>query len=59
MTDDKTALTLTQKEETFCLAVMAGHNPSDAYRKAYKPQRAKPKTIHEMASRLMATHKVG
>ena len=37
MTDDKTALTLTQKEETFCLAVMAGQNPSDAYRKHTNP----------------------
>lgn len=50
--------TLTPKEEVFCLAVMAGENPSNAYRKAYRPQRAKAKTIHEMASRLMAKRKV-
>jgi hypothetical protein len=30
----------------------------DAYGAAYHPQRAKPKTIHEMASRLMARPKV-
>lgn len=56
MTDDSTALT--RKVEAFCLAVFAGQNPSKAYRKAYKPQRAKAKTVHEMASRLMAKHKV-
>ena len=47
-------VTLTPKEEAFCIAVIAGRNPSDAYRTAYRPQRAKAKTIHEMASRLMA-----
>ena len=31
---------------------------SDAYRRAYKPQRAKAKTIHEKASRIMARGKV-
>jgi phage terminase small subunit len=37
---------------------MAGQNPSDAYRKTYKPQRAKAITIHEKASRIMARGKV-
>ncbi len=50
--------TLTTKEEAFCLAVMAGGNPSNAYRIAYRPQRAKAKTIHEMTSRLMAKRKL-
>jgi len=58
MSDDKTTFSLTQKEETFCIAILAGQNPSDAYRSAYTPQRAKAKTIHEMASRLMAKRKV-
>ena len=49
---------LTPKEEAFCIAVLAERNPSDAYRTAYKPQRAKAKTIHEMASRLIAKPKV-
>ena len=53
---ESTSLTL--KEEAFCIAVLSGQNPSDAYRAAYRPQRAKPKTVHEMASRLMAKHKV-
>jgi hypothetical protein len=46
------------KEDAFCLAIVAGANASDAYRTAYRPQRAKPKTIHEKASRLMAKGKV-
>ncbi len=50
--------TLSPREEAFCLAIVEGLSESDAYRKAYRPQRAKPKTIHEMASRLMAKHKV-
>jgi len=49
---------LTRKEEAFCLAIVEGLNESDAYRKAYKPQRAKAKTIHEKASRIMARGKV-
>ena len=46
------------KEEAFCLAIVAGSNASDAYRTAYRPQRAKAKTIHEKASRLMTRGKV-
>jgi phage terminase small subunit len=49
---------LTPKEEAFCLAIVEGLRASDAYRRAYKPQRAKAKTIHEKASRLMAKGKV-
>jgi len=49
---------MSPKEESFCLAVVEGLNMSDAYRKAYKPQRAKAKTIHEKASRIMARGKV-
>src|SRR5687767_6348029 len=53
-----TVSTLSSREEAFCLAIVEGLSESDAYRKAYRPQRAKAKTIHEMASRLMAKHKV-
>ncbi len=49
---------LSPKEEGFCIAVVAGRNPSDAYRIAYQPKRAQAKTIHEMASRLMAKRKI-
>jgi hypothetical protein len=49
---------LTSKEEVFCLAIVEGLSKSDAYRRAYKPQRAKQKTIHEKASRIMARGKV-
>lgn len=49
---------LSPKEEAFCLAIVEGLSESDAYRKAYRPQRAKAKTINEMASRLMAKPKI-
>ena len=51
-------LKVSPQEEAFCLAIVEGLNKSDAYRKAYKPQRAKAKTIHEKASRIMARGKV-
>jgi phage terminase small subunit len=49
---------LTPKEEAFCLAIVEGLSKSDAYRKAYRPLRAKAKTIHEKASRIMGRGKV-
>jgi phage terminase small subunit len=49
---------LTPKEEAFCFAIVEGLSKSNAYRKAYKPLRAKAKTIHEKASRIMARGKV-
>jgi terminase small subunit-like protein len=55
---NRSSVKLTPKEEAFCLAIVAGLHASDAYRRAYKPQRAKAKTIHEKASRLMARGKV-
>lgn len=54
MTHTPQPLKLSPKEEAFCLAIVEGHSKSDAYRKAYKPKRAKAKTIHEKASRIMA-----
>jgi phage terminase small subunit len=47
-----------QNSEAFCLAVVAGHNQSAAYRKAYNPRRATAKTINEMACRLMKNPKI-
>jgi phage terminase small subunit len=51
-------LKLSPKEEAFCVAIVEGLSASGAYRNAYKPQRAKAKTIHEKASRIMARGKV-
>jgi phage terminase small subunit len=50
---------LTQQQEAFAVAVAAGSNLSDAYRKAY-PRSLKwaPETVHEAASRLAANSKV-
>ena len=58
MTADTHHLKLSGKEEAYCLAIVEGLSESDAYRKAYKPQRAKQKTIHEKASRIMGRGKV-
>ncbi len=58
ITPELTRHSLSLREEAFCAAVLGGCTPTDAYRQVYKPQRAKPKTIHEMASRLMAKRKV-
>lgn len=49
---------LPPKWDQFAIFVVSGLNPSDAYRKAYKPKRAKAKTIHEASSRLMRRVKV-
>jgi phage terminase small subunit len=57
MTDD-TLSKLDAREETFCMHILAGKSQTAAYKLAYQPKRAKPKTIHEKASRLMAQGKV-
>lgn len=49
---------LTPKQERFCLAYLEGASGSDAYRKVYKPKRATAKSVHEMASALLANPKV-
>jgi phage terminase small subunit len=51
-------LKLSPKEEAFCVAIVEGLSAADAYRKTYKPQRAKVKTVHGKASRIMARGKV-
>lgn len=58
MPDEPTTATLTQREEEFCLLVLAGKIPSLAYKLAYEPKKAKAKTIHEMSSRLMKQRKI-
>jgi phage terminase small subunit len=58
MTAGTTIWKLTPKEEAFCVAIVAGFNQSDAYRKAYSVRRSTPKTINEKASRLMAKGKI-
>lgn len=49
---------LSPTQEAFCLLVVAGHNQSDAYRKAYNCSRMKAKTVNEKASRMMALGKI-
>ena len=58
ITKDAPPFKLSPKEESFCLAIVEGVSQSDAYRKAYKPRRAKAKSIHERASQIMARIKV-
>jgi len=50
---------LTPQQEAFAVAVAAGSNLSDAYRKAYpRSLRWVPETVHEAASRMAANSKV-
>lgn len=51
-------MTLTAKQEAFCLAYLETGNGSEAYRKAYGAGAMSAKTINEKASRLLATGKV-
>lgn len=49
---------LTEKQERFCAFYVECGNASEAYRKAFEPPNASDKSIHERASRLLATPKV-
>lgn len=49
---------LTQKQETFCLAVIEGLNNSDAYRRAYNADRMKPETVNRKAKALIDDGKI-
>jgi phage terminase small subunit len=49
---------LTSRQERFCQEIVKGKSQSDAYRVAWKPKKAKAKTIHEAASRIMVDSKV-
>ena len=55
---DHTPSKLDSREEMFCIHILAGKSQTAAYKLAYQPQRAQVKTVHEMASKLAATHKV-
>lgn len=58
MSDEPTKKPLTQREEEFCLLILAGKIPSLAYKLAYQPKRATEKTIHEKSCRLMKQGKI-
>lgn len=49
---------LTEKQETFCMAVFEGSGFSDAYRAAYDAQNMKPATINRQAHELMVNPKI-
>ena len=51
-------MTLTPKQEAFCLAYIETGNGSDAYRKAGYANGASDKTVNEAASRLLKSSKV-
>lgn len=49
---------LTQKQETFALAVFEGRSASDAYRFAYDAERMLPATIHRNAAALLDNNRI-
>lgn len=49
---------LTQKQEAFAVAYVGLGNASEAYRAAYDAGRSSPKTVNEMASRLLGDRKI-
>ena len=49
---------LTEKQETFCMAVFEGSGFSDAYRQAYDAANMKPATINRQAHELMINPKI-
>lgn len=44
---------MTQRQEEFCVRYLETGKAAEAYRLAFKPPKAKAKTIHEVSSRLM------
>ena len=54
----KTPDGLTQRQEAFALVFAEIGNASEAYRRAYKPQRMKPKSVNERASQILANVKI-
>ena len=44
---------LTPKQEKFCLNIVSGMNPTEAYKKAYNPQNAKEETIRVEANKTL------
>ena len=51
-------MSLTPQQHIFADGILAGLNQSDAYREAYNVDGMMPATIHNEASKLMASHEV-
>ena len=51
-------MSLSPKQHIFADGILAGLNQSDAYREAYNVDGMMPATIHNEASKLMASHEV-
>lgn len=51
-------MSLTPKQEAFCLAYLETGNASEAYRRAYSAQNMSPNVIHNKASALLAKGEV-
>jgi phage terminase small subunit len=51
-------MTLTPKQEAFCLAYIETGNASEAYRRSYNAKNMKPETINKRASELLADGEV-
>jgi hypothetical protein len=51
-------MSLTPKQHVFIDGILSGLNQSDAYREAYNVDGMAPATIHNEASKLMASHEV-
>jgi phage terminase small subunit len=51
-------MTLTAKQEQFCVAYIETGNASEAYRRAYDAERMKPETVTRNAKALMDNNKI-
>lgn len=51
-------MSLTPKQEAFCLAYIETGNASEAYRQAYDAEKAKAETIHRSAKELLDNPKI-
>lgn len=51
-------MSLTAKQEAFCLAYIETGNASEAYRRAYDAEKMKPETVNRNAKALMDNNKI-
>lgn len=51
-------MALTPKQEAFALAYVETGNASEAYRRAYNPEKSKPETVNRTAKELLDTPKI-
>jgi phage terminase small subunit len=51
-------MTLTAKQEQFCVAYIETGNASEAYRRAYDAEKMKPETVNRNAKALMDNNKI-